>query len=163
MNNKGITIIALIITVVVMLILVTIVVNYGTEEIDKVKLEDIKTTMLLIKGRAQIASEKDEFGEKYDKTGMILYTDEINETTETKYKLPKDLAKLLNSSIQDKSKLYIWNRDALNNNNIDVTITDEDFHKKFYIIDYNTKEVYYSVGYTDGANTYYSLTDMQNL
>ena len=58
MNNKGITIVALIITIIVMLILATVTIEIGTEQIQSAKLEDLKTTMLLIKGRVQISRQR---------------------------------------------------------------------------------------------------------
>lgn len=150
-NNKGITIIALIITIVITLILATIVIEYGTEEIDKAKIEDLKATMLLIKGRAQIAVDKDEFGEEYDKTGMLAYAEAADYTSN----IQSNLATMLT----DTSNLYIWAQEAMDSNNINVKITNEDF----YIIDYTTLEIYYSLGYEVKGTTYYSLTQLQEL
>ena len=147
-QTNGITIIALIITIIVMLILVTVGIEYGTQEVEKAKLEDLKTTMLLIKGRAQIVADKESFGESYNNDGRIKVTDE----TASKYNM---------SNLQDlnQTNLYIWEQIAMDNNNIDVTITTTEF----YVIDYNTREVYYSLGYTSGDTTYYSLTDIQKI
>lgn len=158
-SNKGITIIALVITVIVMLILVTVTIEYGTGEIEKAKLEDLKATMLLIKGRAKIAIDKENFGEDYNKEGMTKLTDEAT--------LPEDISKNYNlenlksifNNLEDKTKLYIWEQTAMDNNSIDVEITSEEF----YVIDYNTKEIYYSLGFTHEGNTYYSLTELQNI
>lgn len=158
-KDKGITIIALVITVIIMLILVAVTTKIGTGEIEKAKLEDLKATMLLIKGRAQIAIDKENFGEDYNKEGMVKLTDEAT--------LPEDITNnydLTNlqttfNNLEDKTKLYIWEQTAMDNNNIDVTITNTEF----YVIDYNTREVYYSQGYKSEETTYYSLTDMQNI
>lgn len=60
-NSKGITLVALIITVIVMLILISISVEYGGNQIQKAKLEDTKTEMIVIKGKAQIIAEKNSF------------------------------------------------------------------------------------------------------
>ena len=150
-NNKGITIIALIITIIVTLILVTFVVNYGTTEIDKAKIEDLKATMLLIKGRANIVIDKESFGEEYEKEGMLQYDDATTYTAN----IPNELRTMLT----DTSNLYIWEQTAMDNNNIDVEITEEDF----FIIDYNTLEIYSSLGYTIDGNTYYSLSQLQTL
>lgn len=147
-ENKGITMVALIITIIVMLILATITVEIGTGQIKKAKLEDLKTTMLLIKGRAQIVADKEDFGEEYDNTGMVKLAEATN----------YDISNLQNifNSLEDTSNLYIWEQTAMDNNNIDVTITNKDF----FVIDYVTGEVYYSLGYTYKDNTYYKLTDM---
>lgn len=158
-SNKGITIIALVITVIVMLILVTVTIEYGTGQIEKAKLEDLKTTMLLIKGRAQIAIDKENFGEDYNKEGMTKLTDEatLPEDITTNYNL-ENLENIFDN-LEDKTKLYIWEQTAMDNNSIDVEITSEEF----YVIDYNTKEIYYSLGFLHEGNTYYSLTELQNI
>lgn len=151
MNNNGITIIALIITIIIMLILAGVTIQFGTGEVEKAKLEDIKTTMLLIKGRAQIVADKEDFGEAYDNTGMVNLTDATGYDT-------SNLQSIFNN-LEDTSNLYIWEQTAMDNNSIDVEITNTDF----FVVDYSTGEVYYSLGYTYEGNTYYTLTDMQNI
>ncbi len=154
MNNKGITIVALIITIILTLILATFVIEVGTNQIDKAKIEDLKATMLLIKGRAQIAIEKDAFGEEYDKTGILAYGDEAAKIYRDN--IPRELSEKLT----DTSNLYIWTQEAMNNNGIDVKITEEDF----FIISYETPiELYSSLGYTLDGRTYYSLQELQEL
>lgn len=152
-GNRGITIIALIITIIVMLILVTITIKFGTGQIEKAKLEDLKSIMLIIKGKAKIIIDKEAFGETYNNEGMIKITDEAA----SKYNIPDRLKDSLKDL--EQTDLYIWEQVAMDNNNIDVTITNTDF----YIIDYSTKEIYYSLGYTYEQKTYYSLTDIQNI
>ena len=151
MNNKGITIVALIITIIVMLILATVTVEIGTGEIKRAKIEDLKTTMLLIKGRAQIVADKESFGESYDNTGMVKLADAVSYDVSN---LQEEFSKL-----EDTTSLYIWEQTAMNNNSIDVEITNTDF----FVIDYLTGEVYYSLGYTYEGITYYSLSEMQNI
>lgn len=151
MDNRGITIVALIITIIVMLILATVTVEIGTGEIKRAKIEDLKTTMLLIKGRAQIVADKESFGESYDNTGMVKLAEA---TSYDVLNLQEEFNKL-----EDKTGLYIWEQTAMDNNNIDVEITNTDF----FVIDYLTGEVYYSLGYTYEGTTYYSLSEMQNI
>ena len=150
-QTNGITIIALIITIIVMLILVTVTIEFGSGQIEKAKLEDLKTTMLLIKGRAQIVADKEDFGESYDSTGMVKLADASD------YDL--SLLEPTLNELADTSNLYIWEQTAMDNNSIDVKITNTDF----FVIDYSTGEVYYSLGYTYEGNTYYSLAQMQNI
>lgn len=150
-QNKGITIIALIITIIIMLILATVTIEFGTGEIERAKLEDLKTTMLLIKGRAQIVADKEEFGENYDSTGMLTLAEATSYNT-------SNLQSIFNG-MEDTSNLYIWEQTAMDNNSVDVEITNEDF----FVVDYVTGEVYYSLGFTYEDNTYYSLTELQNV
>lgn len=150
-ENNGITIVALIITIIIVLILASVTIQFGVKEVQRAKLEDIKTTMLLIKGRAQIVVDKESFGETYDNTGMVKLSDATN------YDLT--LLQPTLDELEDTSNLYIWEQTAMDNNNIDVEITTEDF----FVIDYSTGEVYYSLGYTYEGNTYYSLSQMQSV
>ena len=60
-NNKGITLIALTITIVVLLILASITVFYGKDNIDKANLENLKTNMLLIDAKAKEYCEEANF------------------------------------------------------------------------------------------------------
>ena len=150
--NKGITIISLVITIVLMLILASVTINIGSKEIEKAKLEDLKTTMLLIKGRAQIVADKESFGEEYNKEGMLKIDEAVlnYDVNNVKERIFKNV---------DTTNLYIWEQTAMNNNNIDVEISKEEF----YIMDYLTGEVYYSLGYPHNGRTYYSLTDIQKI
>ena len=150
-GNKGITIIALIITIVVTLILITIGIEYGQEQLEKSKIEDLKTTMLLIKGKAQIVVDKEYFGETYTDDGMLAYADAATYTANIPSALQEDLTSTEN--------LYIWEQTAMDNNNIETTITSQ----KFFIINYETMEIYYSEGISLDGNTYYSLSQLQGL
>lgn len=158
-KDKGITIIALIITIIITIILASIIIQYGTGEIDKAKLEDLKTTMLLIKGRAQISIDKLEFEKDYVEEGVIQLNTNITLPAEATVQYNLSGLKTTLSALQDKSKLYIWEQKAMDNNGIDVEITAENF----YVIDYNTKEVYYSLGYKDNGKINYSLNQLQEL
>lgn len=149
-SNKGITMVALLVTVVIMILLAAVTINIGTREIERAKLEDLKTTMLLIKGRAQIVADKEEFGENYDSTGMLTLEEAIRYNTSNLQSIFSNI---------DTSNLYIWEQTAMDNNNIQVTVTNTDF----YVVDYETGEVYYSLGFTYEDNTYYSLTELQNV
>ena len=63
---KGITMVALVITITVMLILATITINLGKETIKQTKLESLKTDMLLIEAKAKeyVESASFELGTK---------------------------------------------------------------------------------------------------
>ena len=59
--ENGITIIALIITIILMLILAGVGMHFGSDALDKAKLEDIKTNMISIKTKAKIVAEQYNF------------------------------------------------------------------------------------------------------
>lgn len=72
-NNKGITLVALIITIVVLIIIASITIYSGKETISKANLEAIKTNMLLIKAKARECVEEVNFklGPNKQKQGEI--------------------------------------------------------------------------------------------
>ena len=138
-NKKGITIIALVITVVIMLILVGVTVKVGTKSIDESEKEDIKTRAKIVKDQFNFKDISSLVGTKF--------------TDDTKYEKTN-----LNPAIpeEQKNNCYIWTQEDLNNQGLASINSDE---SKFYVVYYgdNNTEVYYSIG-VDGK---YSLTDLQ--
>lgn len=144
-KQKGITLVVLIISVIVMAILVGVSIKMGTNALDKSKAEDIKSNMLLIQGRSKIIKDK----HIYDEENSSLVG--IPKAEATGYTISSELQTKLNS-VTD-SQLYILTQEDLNNNglnNIKVNKTE------FYIVDYNTCEIYYSLG----INGIYALSEM---
>lgn len=144
-NQKGITLVALILTVVIMGILLTVSIKVGTDAIDKSIEEDIKSNMLLIQGKSKIIKDK----HTYDAENSSLVGLPLNEATE--YTISDELQNKINSN--DNAQAYIFSQDDLKNNglgNIEISSTE------FYVVDYDTCEVYYSLG-IDGK---YALSEM---
>lgn len=142
-NEKGITIIALIITIIIMLILVGVTVKVGTKEISKAKLEDIKTEMISIKTRAKIVKDKYDFKDVDNLVGTKLL--EATDYNTEAIIIPNE----------SKENCYIWTQEDLNSQELSSIKVDED---KFYVVYYGDDiEIYYSKG-VDGK---YSLTDLQ--
>ena len=148
-KDNGITLIALIVTIIIMIILATIVVDFSTKAIDKAKLEDIKTNMLLIQGKSQTIYEKYLFKEIEELTG-ILYSEQNT------YVISDGLL----DHLKVDDDIYIWGEEALNENGLGTIKTDE---QTFYIVDYTTSEIYFSKGYEYNDSIYYSLTELQEL
>ena len=148
-KDNGITLIALIVTIIIMIILATIVVDFSTKAIDKAKLEDIKTNMLLIQGKSQTIYEKYLFKEIEELTG-ILYSEQNT------YVISDGLL----DHLKVEDDIYIWGEEALNENGLGTIKTDE---QTFYIVDYTTSEIYLSKGYEYNDSIYYSLTELQEL
>ncbi len=148
-KDNGITLIALIVTIIIMIILATIVVDFSTKAIDKAKLEDIKTNMLLIQGKSQTIYEKYLFKEIEELTG-ILYSEQNT------YVISDGLL----DHLKVEDDIYIWGEEALNENGLGTIKTDE---QTFYIVDYTTSEIYFSKGYEYNDLIYYSLTELQEL
>ena len=134
-TKNGITMVALMITVIIMLILIGVSINYGNNAIKTAKLEDIKTNMLSIKAKAKIVLEEHNF-EKSNLVGSQISNDE---------------AAVIGAT--NSNKLLKWSKEDLDNQGLNSIEGNQ------YIVDYNDNcEVYYLKGY-DGA---YSLTDLQD-
>jgi len=170
-NNKGITMVALTITVIVMAILSGIIINLGSEHVKNAKLQDIVTNMYLIQAKAKIGIEEVVFkkinldenkeedfnkiqeiktsnliGEKY--LGGISEIDNVLEIegTEEWYYLTDEHLKLIGlyelTNINDSKQYYLYRYDE----------------------DTSNIEIVYTGGYvhTD-QNTYYRLSELENI
>lgn len=139
--EKGITLVALVITIILMFILVGVTINYSGDAIDRAKLEDIKTDMISIKTRAKIVAEQYNFKDIESLVGSSI-------TDEEAQKL----------GITNNDKILKWSSEDLTNQKLGVIEGD------MYVVSYdlenpNNCEVYYLHGY-EGI---YSLSDLQNL
>jgi len=141
-NQKGITIVALIITIILMIILVSVSVRFGTEAIDKSKQEDIKSNMLLIQGKSKIIKDK----HIYDEENSNLVGTPVSNASG--YTISHELQSKINSE-----QAYILTQEDLNNNGLGNIKTS---NTEFYVVDYDTCEVYYSLG----INGKYALSEM---
>ena len=140
-KDNGITIIALIIVVIIMLILVGVGVHFGTDAIDRAKLEDIKTDMLSIKAKAKIIADHYNFKDIDNLVGNPI-------TDEEAQKL----------GVTNSNQICKWSRTDLDNQGLS-TIEGNVYIVYYDLENPNNCEIYYLNGYHEK----YSLTDLQNL
>ncbi len=166
--ENGITIIALIITIILMLILVGVGVHFSGDALDKAKLEDIKTDMISIKTKAKIVAEQYNFKDIDNLIGTKLDQNDEEEGIQNEtYIIPNGLKTILEGSGEetekiDISKLYIWTKEDLNNQGLNtIDINNEQFYIVYYNLkDTNKSEIYYSQGF-QGQYSLDTLNDMQ--
>ena len=144
-SEKGITLVILIITIIVMIILVKVGIDIGTNSISQAKLEDLKTNMLSIQGKAKIIDDKHTF-----ESAELVGTPIANNT----YTINSALQTILNNN--STGNYYIWDRAILDSQSLNSIKLSEN---EFYIVDYSTNEVYNSLGWKNK----YSLTEIQGL
>lgn len=156
-DKKGITMITLVITIVVMLIIAGITVQGSQRLLRDSELKTEITNMLLIQARAEVIYDKNQF----DDTVKLVGTPITNELA-TKYSIPDDPDQL--------KKWYIWdNEENVPEGSISAKSEIEDLKIKlksgeFYIVNYEDSEVIYSEGYRDSdGNVVYSLSKLQNI
>ena len=139
--EKGITIIALVITIILMLILAGVTVRFSTDAIKKANLEDIKTDMISIKTKAKIITEKYNFKDIESLVGSPI-------TDEEAQKL----------GITNSDKVLKWSNEDLDSQNLRV-IQGDKYVVSYNLDDPNNCEIYYLEGY-EGM---YSLTQLKGL
>ena len=147
-KERGITIIALLLTVIVMVILIGVGMHFGREAIDKATLEDIKTDMISIKTRAKIIVEQYNFKDIEELVGSGITASKIAE---------------LGLTEEDSRYILKWSSSDLDSQNL--SNIEGDKYVVFYNLDDpNACEVYYLEGYEIGGNQkIYSLTELQEL
>ena len=147
-QSKGIALIGLILVVVIILIVVLWGLKYAKGYLNNQQKEDTKATMLAIQTVITNVKNKHIVDEKENSLIGVKLDLENNET---EYKITEDLKNVL--STMENAELYILNKDELNNlgvKNVEVNDTE------FYIVDYNSEDIVYSLG-VEGK---YKLSDM---
>ena len=148
-QEKGLSLIALIIIIVIVAIAVVIGIKNAKKYIEKEKNEDIKTTML------QIQAKITEIGNKHtvDEEANSLVGEVFDlESTELEYNVSDELRYVLEHL--DEPELYILTQENIDSMSIKNVNIDKDI---FYIVDYNSNDVFYSLG----INGVYSLIEME--
>lgn len=160
-NKRGVTLIALIITIIVMVIIIGITVSTGGDLLQKSKMTDYIGYMELVKARADDVLEEKWFGKEDDE---ITYADI---PTQNRIK-PED--KMIKRGIEGKlSELYNnaifmkWEKNDIANEGIDKSILG---NNQYFIIVFDktkreTVDVLYSEGCKIKARRYYALSDMK--
>ena len=178
-KNRGITMVALVITIVVLLIIAGISIGAGNNAIKNSKLENLKTNMLLIevKAKEQIENAKFRLGTSFDKATEEEKTNRVN-TAKTAFKgdeivdgkIFSNNTKITTEKIhEDNTKnntyYYLLNTPDLIDMGLKNVKSDE--KNGYYIVKYNLKdstiEIYNTEGFDDEGNVVYSLTDIKQV
>ncbi len=171
-DNKGITLTALAITIIILLILASITVFYAKESIDKANLENLKTNMLLMKAKAKEYCEEANF--KLG-TGDIPKDDQ-----KLQEYLKPGINYLKNQNGEDKERpvfseittygSYVEYKEFVTQLKLDdlkvMGLKDVEKPEKYLIafnISENKVEIYYTDGYEVNGTIYHSLTELENI
>ncbi len=162
-EEKGVTLIVLVITIIVLSIIASIGYFNGKEVIQKEKLESLKTNMLLIQAKAKECVENATFKmginpdeAKKNEVRNQIYIDE--------YKLIKVSDKtdlIIPNGITVNENFYYVTNDTLSKLGLDkIEIGNENGE---YLIEFNEGENKVEIYNTMGYEGKYSLTDLQNI
>lgn len=172
-NNKGVTLVALSVTVVIILIIASVTYVSGRDLLDSTKLKGYITTMYLIKGEVENINEEYQFdGDSGHLKGKILDTSYVNpDTGISTYNMLKDIytkevfAGESNATTKASNEIssgiwYILEQDDMKELGIENDMLDSG---DVFIVNYNTGLVIYTKGYTSKGITTYSLDGLLNI
>ncbi|MGN1299685.1 MAG: hypothetical protein ACI4UE_06875 [Candidatus Scatovivens sp.] len=151
-NERGVTLVALVITIIVMVIIIGITVSTGGDLLQKSKMTDYIGYMELVKARADDVLEEDMFNERLNPDGTSSLDVNVNNT-------------ITNKGYNDNNRFIIkvWYADKISNEGIDKSILGN--NQCFVIVFDKTKgetvDVLYSAGCKIEARRYYALSDMK--
>lgn len=178
-ENKGITLVALIITIIVMLILASITINFGTTQIKNANLQNFKTSMLLIEAKAKEYVERANYqlGVKPEEAvnNAELLANSQNELQGegkgTKVTSDNPVASVIKSVGISEDDITAGNVYLLSTEDLQkIGINDEksDEENGYYVLVYNildaSVKVYNTKGFTLGnGDTKYCLDDIRDI
>lgn len=137
-EEKGIALITLIIILVVLGLIIFTGLKYAENYMKKQEIEDIKANMLAIQSVITHINNK----KTVDKENNALVGTKLDlESNQTTYIINEELKTTLLE--KEETELYILNEEELKNNGIKNVKVNE---TEFYIVDYNSGEVFYSLG-----------------
>lgn len=147
-KDKGIALIVLIIIIVIIGIIIWTGIQYAKRYIKNQEIEDIKEKMLAIQSIITNINNKHIVDEE---NNLLIGTKIELDNNSSEYSISVELKEVLSS--MEEANLYILNQEELENYGIkDIHISNTEF----YIVDYNSGEVFYSLG----INGKYKLSEM---
>lgn len=155
-ENRGITLMMLSITIIVLLILSGVTIKVSNSIILKAELQNMYTNMLLIQVKEKTIAEKTNFSEDTTLKGTKLSTVEGDE----KIKNLKNEG-IISTLDENYDSYYIWNNAELEQEGLeDIKLKEGEF----FIVNYATDEIIFSEGikYEDGT-IYYELSELMNI
>ena len=155
-NESGVTMIALIVTIIVMIIIAGITFKFSKDLLKDSELKNDVTNMLLILAKAEVIYDKNQFdSENNPLVGTVITADLIGN------RITNDLANAYSlTSEEEMKKWYIWDKNTQELIDLNIDITENEY----YIVNYADGEVIYSEGYTDLENNrVYTLSEMKNI
>lgn len=149
-NSKGITLVSLVITIIILMLITSVTVYTGTNVIKQVTLQNVNTDMMLIKAKVKTMEEQAKFNKdnsNYKGTPLIDVHDN------------KKIGKLVDEEIvEDITKYYLLSKEDLNSMGLEkIDIADG------YLVNYESEEIIYVRGLKKDDNMYYKLSDIKDL
>ena len=149
-SDKGITLIALTVTIVILIILAYVGINTGIDITGTAKFGDVKTYMLLIKSKCEITANEVAIGN----SEVALYgTKQEGGEYDGWYKLSQSD---LNEFGVSQGEFYYKDNGEINDSKVKGARA-----KDGYYVNYETNDVAYEKGIESEGDMYYKLSDIQ--
>ncbi len=147
-KERGLTLISLVITIVLIMILVGVTAYYATPVIQNTQLQNLNTNMLLIQAKTKTIGENAKFN---NNTGMYMGT-KINADNAN-----EEITELINKGIINvEGNFYL-----LSKRNLEEIGLSNINYDSGYVVDYDTDEIIYVKGFEYEKKMYYRLSEMK--
>lgn len=162
--DKGITMIALVITIIVLMILVGISIMYGTNVISSVKEESIITNMITIKAKAKIIAE--------EVNAQVWASDDDSKKAEFRksFNANDEYSLLSSEQIEDIGSqvkynnefiAYLLVEDVMKKMGLTGISNPQDYVVVYNLKDYTKLDIIYLPGVNKNNVMHYSLSELQ--
>ena len=161
-KQRGITLISLVVTIIVIIILASISFSEGTKLIKEAKVESYVTNMITIKAKAKGYAEEvssKTWGVNDDGTTRANIFSETYKMTKQATLSGELIASLSTDVVQGGYEAYLMTGAALEE--IGLNSSDNNYIVVYNQSDFKKLEVLYKDGITYEGNTYYSLATLQ--
>ncbi len=164
-NNRGVTILALVVTIVIILMLAGISLNSGFSVVDDMRVGRVITNMTLVQAKVQIINEKYSFDNHITLVGAGPYkissSNQLENITmsQKEIKLIADKANVSEADVLNWN-WYKWNNSDLVSQNLDKNMLGD---SEYFYVNYEHAEILYSNKTSKNNLDYYSMTGLKNI
>lgn len=172
-NSKGVTLISLVIMIIVLGILASIVVTFGTQAINNANIQNLKTNMLLIEAKAKeyVENANYDLGIHPEEATEEMKNKSISELKGTKVEQSDSIVSILQNigiNTEDIENGNVYKLSTEDLAAIGINNTNSNDRTGWYIIVYNIPEDTAKIYHTQGirindTETKYSLEDINQI
>ena len=154
-SQKGMGHLMLIICIAIIILFVLGCIYVVKESIEKEKIETFQTNMLLIQGKVKVISQE----ATIQKNEELLIGRKVGDNIED-----EQIKKLLDNQVISQeetnfSKYYILEKSHLE----EIGLSNIELKEGYYIVNYDTDEIIYSIGIKKGKEILYKLSELEKL
>ena len=159
-QDKGITLIALMVTIIILLIIAGIAIYNGKETIQRANLEALRTNMLLIEAKAKGLVEEANFQLGPEKTGDLANIRKSIYVDENGLSAASEISNIPSEFIKDN--VYVFTRETATLWGLD-NVYGEPESGGYYLIAFDEENASVEIYNTLGYQGHYSLTEIDEL